>query len=269
MKRVEKGYSAFFKIWNTSLIPKLMKMNKWHDTKDQLKVGDIIYFKKEDSELSSTWTVGKVSEVEKSKDGLVRRVWVQYQNFGENSPRFTDRSVRSLIKLFHIDDQNWQDDMAEVEKLIDELQKDKDDEAANAKSYNITPCGGDGLRFRLTATSGHDVVSRVEGVQHKKGAKVARSKLQRCCKSCCCSLHCRLTDHEAIGMLISPQQVEFHGVEDRSYIYETTEFEEEMSLATLEDDPLMSLICSIDTNLAGDGSALADTDVPDLVPAYN
>ena len=42
MKRIEKGYSAFFKIWNTSLIPKLMKMSKWHDTKDQLKVGDII-----------------------------------------------------------------------------------------------------------------------------------------------------------------------------------------------------------------------------------
>ena len=33
--------------------------------------------------------------------------------------------------------------------------------------------------------------------------------------------------------------------------------------------PYMSLICAIDTNLAGDGSALADTEVPDLVPAYN
>ena len=87
MKRVEKSYSAFFKIWNTSLIPKLIKMNKWYDTKDQLKVGDLVYFKKEDSELSSTWTIGKVSEVEKSKDGLVRRAWVQYQNFGENTSK--------------------------------------------------------------------------------------------------------------------------------------------------------------------------------------
>ena len=58
-------------------------------------------------------------------------------------------------------------------------------------------------------------------------------------------------------------------MEDRSLSYETTEFEEEMSHATLEDDPLMSLICAIDNDLAGDGSALADTDVPDLAPAYN
>ena len=33
-----------------------------------------------------------------------------------------------------------------------------------AKAYNITHCGCDGLRFRLTATSGNDVVSCVEGV---------------------------------------------------------------------------------------------------------
>ena len=258
MKRVEKGYSAFFKIWNTSLIPKLMKMNKWHDTKDQLKVGDVIYFKKEESELSSNWTVGKVAQIDKSKDGLVRRVNVQYQNHGENFPRFTDRSVRSLIKLFHIDDQNWQDDMAEVEKIVVELQKDKDDETA--KSYNITHCGGDGLRFRLTATSGNDVVSRAEGVQHMKVAKVTRSKFQRSCKNCCCGSHCRLADHEAIGVLVSPQQVQFPGMEDRSYSYETTEFEEEISHVTLESDPLMSLICAINTDLTGDGG--------DLVPGY-
>ena len=156
--------------------------------------------------------------------------------------------------------------MGEVEKLVGELQKDMEDETA--KSYNIRHCGGDGLGFRLTATSGNDVVSRVESVQHKKGAKVARTKLQKCCKKCCSS-HCRLEDHEAIGVLISPQQVEFPGVEDRSYSYETTEFEEEMSHATLEDDPLMSLICAIDTDLAGDGSALVDADVADLVPVYN
>ena len=73
------------------------------------------------------------------------------------------------------------------------------------------------------------MVSRVEGVQHKKGAKIARSKFQRCCKNCCCSSHCRLADHEAIGVLVSPQQVEFPGIEDMSYSYETSEFEEEIS----------------------------------------
>ena len=102
----------------------------------------------------------------------------------------------------------------------------------------------------------------------KKGAKVARTKLQRCCKNCCCSSHCHLADHEAIGVLVSPQQVEFPGIEDRSYIYETTELEEKRCHVTLEDDPLMSLICAVDTDLAGDDGALVDTNVPDLVPGY-
>ena len=50
-----------------------MKSHKWFDSKCQLMVGDIIYFQKDESELSSKWTVGKVTEVIVSKDGLVRR----------------------------------------------------------------------------------------------------------------------------------------------------------------------------------------------------
>ena len=43
-------------------------------------------------------------------------------------------------------------------------------------------------------------------------------------------------------------------MEDRSYSYETAEFEEEISHVPLECDPLMCLICAIDTDLTGDGS---------------
>ena len=53
------------------MIPKLMKMHKWFDGKAELKEGDIVYFRKTESELSSKWTVGKVSDVVKSKDGVV------------------------------------------------------------------------------------------------------------------------------------------------------------------------------------------------------
>ena len=80
MKRVEKAYTAFYKLWNTSVIPKLMKLNKWYDSKAELQVDDLVYFKKEESELSSKWTVGKITEVVHSKDGQVRRATVQYQN---------------------------------------------------------------------------------------------------------------------------------------------------------------------------------------------
>ena len=84
-----------------------------------------MYFQKDENEASSRWTVGKITEVVSSKDGIVRRATVHYQNASETKCRFTDRAARSLIKLFHIDDQNWQADMAEVEKLVEEL-KDKE-----------------------------------------------------------------------------------------------------------------------------------------------
>ena len=66
----------------------------------------------------------------------------------KNVTRYSDRSVRGLITLFHID---WLDDVAEFEKVVNELQKNRDDETD--KSNNITHCGGDDPRFKLTATS--------------------------------------------------------------------------------------------------------------------
>ena len=80
-----------------------MKLNKMFDDRYQLQVEDIVYLRKEENdvylrkeenELSSRYTVGKVVEVVKSsKDGLVRRVSVQYQNASENKPRTTDRAA--------------------------------------------------------------------------------------------------------------------------------------------------------------------------------
>ena len=61
-KKIKKTYSVFYKLWNTSLIPKLMKMNKWFDTKSQLKIGDV-FFRNVESELSSEWTVIIISDI--------------------------------------------------------------------------------------------------------------------------------------------------------------------------------------------------------------
>ena len=29
LEKIEKGYSVFFKLWNTTMVPKLMKQTKW------------------------------------------------------------------------------------------------------------------------------------------------------------------------------------------------------------------------------------------------
>ena len=66
-------------------------MNKWFDTRSQLKIGHLVFFRKVESELSSEWTVGIISDIVKSKDDIIRRVEIKYQNANESKPRFTDR----------------------------------------------------------------------------------------------------------------------------------------------------------------------------------
>ena len=68
--------------------------------------------------------MGTVEETTRSRDGLVRRVEIRYHNPSESNadcskttPRFTDRSVRSVIKLFNIDEGTWKDDMDKVARV--------------------------------------------------------------------------------------------------------------------------------------------------------
>ena len=71
-----------------------------------------------------------IEEVEKSNDGLIRRAEVRYYNILENKIRFTDRAVRSLVKIFSVDDNNLQKDLHETETLFKDagidIQKAKD-----------------------------------------------------------------------------------------------------------------------------------------------
>ena len=89
-----------------------------------MKVGDVVYFQKE-SNLASKWTMGEVNMITKSKDGVVRSVEVRYTNLHEKEPRFTTRSVRSLVKLFHVEDTGFMEEMAEVQKFMVDLEKEK------------------------------------------------------------------------------------------------------------------------------------------------
>ena len=251
MKKVEKAYNVFYKLWNVTMIPKLMKMHKWFDGKAELKVGDIIYFRKTESELSSKWTVGKVSEIVKGKDGIIRRCTVQYQNSTEDRPRFTDRAARSLIKLFNIDDVSWQQEMDLVEKLIEEINDVKKEDVVQKYTMNFMS----GLKFRLKAVSDYDRPEREIGVQHRPKAKLAKLKLTQSCQNCCCSSHCVLTDHEKTVVPLdtnidSDEEFLFSGLLDRSWV-EFEEYKEEMFDANpIMQDQFMSLLCAVNTDLS-------------------
>lgn len=131
-------------------------------------------FQKVESELSSTWTVGQVYSVTRSRDGVIRRVCVKYFNHTEDKPRFTDRTVRSLVRLFNIEDSYFMRDMAEVEKMMAKLQESK------------------------TAVR---KVKPTKLVRKEGGSYMIKGAISKNCR-CCCTSHCKFSFHNVGGTLV-------------------------------------------------------------------
>ena len=124
MEKVEDTYRAWFKVWRDAWIPKLMRAPKWHDNSVDLECGDLVYFKRTATELGHNedgWVVGKVDEVERDADRRIRRLWIKYKNFNDEKFQTTERSVRSVVKLFSLEDASIQEDLAEVQRYMKDV----------------------------------------------------------------------------------------------------------------------------------------------------
>ena len=121
-QRVTDVYQAWFKIWSTVAVPKLAKRTKWFKPDRNLEVGDIIYFQKDSSGLSPTWTTGMVDETVEGDDDLVREVVIRYRNSSEEFDRFTNRAARSCVRLHNMDDNNLADDLHELIQRLSMVQ---------------------------------------------------------------------------------------------------------------------------------------------------
>ena len=120
LDKVNETYKGMFKLWADVYVPKLIYQPKWYKDDKDLKEGDLVYMQKEsDNPLGSQWIIGIVEQIIPSRDGKIRRVIVKYQNATENFARFTDRSVRKLVKIFDIEEYVLQDDLTELLKRLD------------------------------------------------------------------------------------------------------------------------------------------------------
>ena len=121
MERVDETYQMWFKIWRDTWVPKLMRAPKWFNGMVDLEVGDLVYFKRTDTELGhdqSKWVVGRIDKLERGKDQKIRRVWIRYKNAGEDNFQVTERSARSVIKIFSLVDSSVQEDLMEAQKFM-------------------------------------------------------------------------------------------------------------------------------------------------------
>ena len=97
-------YESWFREWLVSYVPTLVRQPKWFETGRSIRVGDVVLFTKSDKEFEKTYQYGLVLTTFESKDGLIRVVEVQYQNYNENIKRTTKRGVRELIVIHPIDE---------------------------------------------------------------------------------------------------------------------------------------------------------------------
>ena len=135
LDKVNETYQGMFKLWADVYVPKLIYQPKWYKDDEDLSEGDLVYMQKEsDNLLGSKWIIGIVEQIIPSRDGKVRRVIVKYQNASENQPRFTDRSVRKLVKIFDIEEYVLQDDLTELLRRLDD-----DKAAAEEHGVDVAP----------------------------------------------------------------------------------------------------------------------------------
>ena len=122
MDIIAKMYNAWFRIWRDTYMPKLTHQPIWFNT-DR----DLVYFIKKDSKVGdSKWTMGMVEELDRGRDGIIRAVVIKYCNSAEhklsltkegrgtesNLPRYTERAVHRLIKIFSLEETNLAEDLA-------------------------------------------------------------------------------------------------------------------------------------------------------------
>ena len=140
---------------------------------------------------------------------------MEYHNPGESfaQKQITDRAVRSLVKLFNVEDSTWKEDMEEVEKVIKAMKEDRTD-VNLIKSNQATV---ENARKRLKSNS-------------ELGTKIGLwldKKLT--CKECCCISHFNMfsrdpkeivqkkCDFQFKDSYPEPKQTEFTNVLDRSW----------------------------------------------------
>ena len=110
-KLVQLITDQFWKNWVRFYFPSLLVRHKWHTSRRNVAVGDVVLVQDEDA-FRSNWRLGKVLQVFPDRRGFVRNVVVQVKSKQENSVAYKSskgyelsRHVSKLIVLVPIEDQ--------------------------------------------------------------------------------------------------------------------------------------------------------------------
>jgi len=109
---------SWWKLWEQEWLMNLVpKAAKFPEGDPDIAVGDVVVFMKggKEADVGQTpWRTGQVEEIHFSRDGIIRSVDLKYQNFAEKVYRYTERSVRTLAKIYREGDINLMGELSEA-----------------------------------------------------------------------------------------------------------------------------------------------------------
>lgn len=134
MGKIDEIYQVWYSIWARDYVPLIMRREKWEQESENLQEEDIVWFKLRESPMSAEWRLGKVESVTVGRDKKVREALVAYRNMEESvgggdkggwRHMTVLRPVRNIIKLYSIEDTTLMEDMEDVRKVCERVQKEE------------------------------------------------------------------------------------------------------------------------------------------------
>ena len=104
VKRNTDVYNTWFKCWLISSVPTLILQPKWYQSDRDPKIGDVILFLKSEKEFERKYQYGIITDIKVSRDGKIRQVEVEYQNYSEKSKRRTNRGTREVVVIHPVEE---------------------------------------------------------------------------------------------------------------------------------------------------------------------
>lgn len=266
IEKVDKLYKAWYMLWKDAVVPKLIRQPKWFKTDKHLKPGDLVYFEKETGKVDGMWIVGRVDQVVRSSDGLIREAVVAYRNSKETFNRLTSRAVRTLVKLFSVDEGCVQDDLAILQKRIDRIKQNSVD--VTQTDVNLHGHRSEEVHLGIEYSNVYEVLQNSEGssMQLRCLSLQLLSEIDlkpkfRCFDRCCCLSHCLVRSHHTypwkkakqftnpfIGTVIEEQK-DYEVSEEWNVIGNGIDAEAKDYCNAMEEESITKLLMSITPNL--------------------
>ena len=95
----------WWKRWYESVLPSLVPSYKWFQRHRNVKVGDVCLIKYKNP-VKAQYKLGRVTQVKKGIDGLVRTVTLAYKNANETVHREVDRPIHGIAVIVSIEEQS-------------------------------------------------------------------------------------------------------------------------------------------------------------------